>query len=194
MYRRSLHPHVRRLARLGTLLGVHLIGWLAIRSAEAATPPAISARAVHAALAGSFAGALRYRDYQDSARFVVLPTELTGVLSADSTSVQLDFVYDDGPGKTVRSSDRLALDSTTTALQWGPADGRRPPSTFSVRSLTGGDTIRLVADTEGSDDNRPATIRETISVSLGGIGILKEVRFAGTTRWLFRHEYTLRRR
>jgi hypothetical protein len=184
----------RGLTLLAVVCGAQLAAQHAVPPVDAAPALAVSARTVHAALAGSFTGALRYRDYQDSSRFVTLPTELTGMLSADSSSVRLNFTYDDGPGKTVQSSDRFELAANTTVLRWGPADGGRPPSVFNVRTLSGGDTIRLVAETAGSDDNRPATLRETITISARTISILKEVRFTGASPWLFRHEYMLQRR
>ncbi len=194
MYRLPVCSFIRGIALVAILCHARVALAQAVRPAQDAPVSTPSARTVHAALTGSFAGALRYRDYQDSTRFVTLPTQLAGVLSADSSSVRLDFTYDDGPGKTVRSSDRFALAANTTELRWGPADGGRPPSVFSVRTLSGRDTIRLVAETEGSDDNRPATLRETITISAGAITILKEVRFSRALPWLFRHEYTLQRR
>lgn len=194
MYRLPFAAFVGCVALLAVFGGAHLATGQAVQPVGATSALAPSARTVHAALAGRFTGALRYRDYQDSTRFVTLPTELTGVPSADSSSVRLDFAYDDGPGKIVRSSDHFELAGNATVLRWGPADGRQPPSVFTVRALSVGDTIRMVAETEGSDDNRPATLRETITISAGGIGILKEVRFSSALPWLFRHGYTLRRR
>jgi hypothetical protein len=194
MYRPPFRSFIRGVALLIILGNARPLLAQATRPVQAAPALSPSARTVHAALSGSFTGALRYRDYQDSTRFVTLPTELVGVLNADSGSVRLDFTYDDGPGKTVRSSDRFALAANTTELRWGPADGGRPPSVFKVRSLSGRDTIRLVAESEGSDDNRPATLRETITISAGAVAILKEVRFSSASSWLFRHEYTFRRR
>lgn len=151
------------------------------------------AKVVHTALAGDWTGTLRYRDYQDSTRFVSLPTLITGTAAADSSSVRLAFTYDDGPGKTVRSTDTFALDGAAQTLTWGPADGKRAPSRFSVQSLRGEKPLTLVAETDGEDDDRKARIRETITVGTGELRILKEVRFAADAPWLFRHEYRLTR-
>lgn len=151
-----------------------------------------SPRALHGALGGTWTGTLRYRDYQDSTRFVSLPTTLQGTTAADSTGVRLDFTYDDGPGKTVRSSDSFSLDAAARALVWGPADGKRPPSTFLVTQFSGSKPFTLVVERDGEDDDRKARIRETLSVDTGELRILKEVRFDANGLWVFRHEYRFR--
>lgn len=155
-----------------------------------ATP---SPRTLHAALGGKWTGALRYRDYQDSTRFVSLPTVVDGTAAADSASVRLDFVYDDGPGKTVRSGDTFALNADASALVWGPSDGKRAPSTFAVQQISGGNPYTLVVEMNGEDDNRKARIRETLTVGASELRILKEVQFTADAPWVFRHEYRLRR-
>ncbi len=159
--------------------------------ANAQTSP--SSKALHVALGGTWTGALRYRDYQDSTRFVSLPTVVEGTTAADSASVRLDFVYDDGPGKTVRSSDTFALNAMTRALVWGPADGKRAPSIFAVQQYTGRQPLTLIVEMNGDDDNRSARIRETLTVNERELHILKEVQFTANAPWLFRHEYRLRR-
>ena len=152
-----------------------------------------SPRTLHAALGGRWTGTLRYRDYRDSTRFVSLPTVVEGTTAADSTSVRLDYIYDDGPGKTVRSSDVFSLNAEMTALLWGPAKGERAPSTFAVQRISGVGPLTLVADMNGEDDNRKARIRETLTVDSGELRILKEVQFKADAPWVFRHEYVLRR-
>lgn len=162
--------------------------------AATSSASAQSGVAMHSALSGAWRGALRYRDYQDSTRFVTLPTLLDGTLATDSSSVRLDFTYDDGPGKTVQSSDALVIDAAARELRWGPSNGSRPATVFVVRSYAAGDTLRLVAEADGMDDERAATLRETVTVWASGLRILKEVRFRDATTWLFRHEYTFTRR
>lgn len=155
--------------------------------------PSASAKMLHAALGGRWTGTLRYRDYQDSTRFVSLPTVLEGTAAADSASVRLDFVYDDGPGKTVLSSDTFALSADASTLRWGPADGKRAPSSFAVRQVGGGAPFTLVVEMNGEDDDRTARIRETLTVDAGALRIVKEVQFAADAPWVFRHEYSFHR-
>ncbi len=161
---------------------------LALAAASAPSP----ATRLHAALAGNWKGALRYRDYQDSTRFVTLPTLLTGTLAADSGQVQLDFTYDDGPGKTVLDRDIFDLDPALKTVRWG---GPKDPDTrtrFDVTEFAGDIAtrpIRLVLESDGRDNNKPAHIRETVTLSISDLHILKEVRFAPAADYLFRHEY-----
>lgn len=103
------------------------------------------------------------------------------------------FAYDDGTGKTVRSSDIFALSADETVLVWDPADGKRAPSRFSVQQISGGNTFTLVVEMNGEDDNRTARIRETLTVDASELRILKEVQFTADAPWVFRHEYRLRR-
>ncbi len=165
---------------------------LPIRLTAQTTRP--SPKTLHAALGGTWTGTLRYRDYQDSTRFVSLPTVVEGTTATDSTSVRLNFVYDDGPGKTVRSSDSFALNAEASALLWGPADGKRAPSSFVVQQLSGDTTLTLVVEMIGEDDNRKARIRETLTVDANELHILKDVQFRADAPWVFRHEYRFRRR
>ena len=152
-----------------------------------------SPRALHAALGGRWTGTLRYRDYRDSTRFVSLPTVVEGTTAADSASVRLDYIYDDGPGKTVRSSDIFSLNAEMTELLWGSAEGERAPSTFSVQRISGVGPLTLVVAMNGEDDNRQARIRETLIVDSSELRILKEVQCKADAPWVFRHEYVLRR-
>ncbi len=159
----------------------------------ATTAPTLVAR-LHGTMSGAWTGTLRYRDYRDSTKFVTLPTLLDGVAARDSSSVRLDFTYDDGPGKTVRESDRFALAADGHTLTWGTAADPAKQSTYAITSLADAATIRFVAERDGTDNDRPARIRETVTASRTELRILKEVRFAPGADWLFRHEYEFRRR
>lgn len=150
-------------------------------------------KTVHATLGGKWKGTLRYRDYQDSTRFVTLPTVIEATTAVDSASVRLDFVYDDGPGKTVRSSDTFSLNPEATMLLWGPSNGKRAPSAFAVQQIRRGNPLTLVVEMSGEDDNKKARIRETLTVNASELRIHKEVQFVNDAPWVFRHEYRFRR-
>ena len=70
-----------------------------------------------AAAEGTWAGTLRYRDYQNPDRFETLPTRTSVVLSAPDTLV-LHAIYDDGPNKTVHSYEQITFDLKADRLQW----------------------------------------------------------------------------
>lgn len=52
--------------------------------------------------------------------------------------------------------------------------------------------MQLVAEREGHDDDKPATLRETITIERTELTILKEVRSTGSD-FSFRHVYHLMR-
>lgn len=160
---------------------------------RAASSQASARDQLYASLAGRWQGTLEYKDYKDPSRRTTLPTVLEVARSADSGSVTLALTYDDGPGKTVKGSDRLTLDAAGKALTWSSGSSTQQ---FTVRSFEAprpGRALRLVLEGEGSDDDAPATIRETLVVGLNKLQIFKETRPAGTSEFGFRHRYELTR-
>ena len=149
---------------------------------------------VYRTLAGHWAGTLTYKDYRDPARRVTLPTLLDVTYERDSAALRLVFTYDDGPGKTVFSYDRFAFDDAGTIMTWDDTAAARP-QTFSVKEYrvdTTAAVAYLVAETEGEDDDKPATLRETITIARDSVRVLKTVRPRGG-EFGFRHEYAFGR-
>ncbi len=95
-------------------------------------PP--SPDATLAAVQGAWRGTLTYRDDARPDRNVVLATRLHAALVAP-TELALHDVFDDGPGKTVHSYERMAFDFAGGTVTWTgefPAGRRR--STASPRT------------------------------------------------------------
>jgi hypothetical protein len=149
---------------------------------------------VYRALVGKWEGTLTYRNYSPPRQLVTLPTTINISYLSDSTAVQMDFIYDDGPNKTVYSSDRFSLDQAGTRLEWDDPKAS-PPTTWRIDTLRA-DGVRggvvMVAEVEADDDNAPATLRETITVGSDTLRILKEARPIGGS-FAYRHEYLLHR-
>lgn len=157
--------------------------------AQSVTPASI-----HSAITGHWIGTLEYKDYSNPNRRVTLPTILDAA-PRDEGGAALHFIYDDGPGKTVTGGDRFILSADARALDWTGVK-EQSPEIFRVVSLLrneDGGTIQLVAEREGQDDNKPATLRETITIGKTELTILKEVRPNGTD-FSFRHVYHFTRR
>jgi hypothetical protein len=73
---------------------------------------------VQRALVGSWTGVLEYRDYSEpptSTKRVKLPTWLT--VEADGADLKFNYIYDDGPTKTVTGTDRVHFDPTAAAAE-----------------------------------------------------------------------------
>ena len=151
---------------------------------------------VYATLVGRWQGRLEYKDYKDPSRRVTLPTLLVVSRSADSTYLTLSYTYDDGPGKTVKESDRFTLDPAGKTLTWGSESDASRPS-YAVRTYEAGApgrATRLVLEGEGKDNDQPASIRTSFVIGLNKLQILKETRpSGGSAEFGFRHRYDLTR-
>ena len=153
----------------------------------------ITPASVHSAIIGHWVGTLMYKDYRDSTKRVTLPTIMDAAPALEGGAA-LQFSYDDGPGKTVTSGDRFMLSADGGTLDWTGVK-QQSPEIFRVVSLLHTDdagTMQLVAEREGQDDDKPATLRETMTITRTEITILKEVRPTGSD-FSFRHVYHLLR-
>ena len=66
---------------------------------------------------GAWRGTLVYADYQNPGKFVTLQARLV-VSLADPDELSLYYVFDDGPGKTVYSYERMVFDLSKNELTW----------------------------------------------------------------------------
>ncbi|MEO7772788.1 MAG: hypothetical protein ABIX19_17310 [Gemmatimonadaceae bacterium] len=151
----------------------------------------VEAARVHAALVGHWSGTLEYKDYRDPTKRVTLPT-IIDVTPRSAGGTSLHVVYDDGPGKTVVSDDRFVIADDMRSFDWtGVKD--TVPEVFRMISVTqDGGTIRMVGERDGSDNDAPATLRETFTITVRELVVVKEVRPAGGT-FSFRHTYRMTR-
>jgi hypothetical protein len=158
-------------------------------------PPDKTQQAVHQALLGDWAGYLEYRDYSepaDSTKRVQLPTWLS--VSRTPTGLSLHYVYDDGPSKVVDETEQLTLDiakQTYTTLEAGhPAE---------IYQVSGFDALRdgrgkLVLTGSGTDNDKPAEQRITLTIRRNLVEWLLEVRPAGSELpFTFRHQFRFTR-
>jgi hypothetical protein len=87
----------------------------------------------HDALAlapGAWQGTLTYRDWSNPDKQVTLPCRLAVALTQPD-ELALYYVFDDGPGKTVYSYDRMRFDFAASRLAW--ASGTAKPSMSEYR-------------------------------------------------------------
>ena len=86
-----------------------------------------------AAVIGSWTGTLVYADYQKPDRRVTLRTKMVATLAAPD-ELALYYVFDDGPGKTVYSYERMAFDGATRQLVWISGTAKPSRSQYRVTS------------------------------------------------------------
>lgn len=161
-----------------------LLAVLALSGTAALAAPPESARRLLQVLPGHWQGTLEYRDYQKPDRRVRLPTLVEGRATGTAT-LTLDYVYDDGPGKTVTDRDLLTLDEDH--IQIGKEQYR-----YVGGQLAGDNSGTLVLEAESSDDDKPAHIRLTLRYTATTLDWLKETTSDGPD-YVFRHRYVLQK-
>ncbi len=132
-------------------------------------------------LVGKWIGALEYLDYQDNTSRVSLPTELT--VKEAGKKLKLQFAYLEPNGKIVRGKNKVIIGDET--IEWGGSD-------WDIQSVEGEPDEggwKMVLLTEGEDDDRPATLRQTIIRKKNELTLLKEVRYGPDEPFTFRNTY-----
>ncbi len=142
-------------------------------------------------LAGEWAGTLTYTDYTDDATRVELGVRIGVAERRDSLgapALELRYAYTEPDGRAVEGGRDLLVPGTDPArVSFGDHGWA-----VLARDTTGG-RLRLVVEREGDDNDRPATIRETLTATGDAWTLLKEIRYSGTDRFFERHTYALRR-
>src|ERR1044071_7832445 len=145
---------------------VHAIFAIALLAAVAEPLPQ---KDLHAAFAGQWTGHLEYRDYNNDKR-VNLPPELAASLSPDGRSMVWSFVYQDGPGKVVKSTETLTLDPEAGRFIFLSEDGSRKDeyqvSGLSEFSRRGQGALVLMG--AGEENGKAVDVRKTITLTPDG--------------------------
>lgn len=148
-------------------------------------------------LAGRWQGKLEYRDYRANQWFGI-PTTVEVELIDDKATVIRKESFDDGDSGTVYITvvSMLAPDGKTEYVGSFRADRPAELGSFSLRfaDTKNGEALdathwTVVAETDGQDDNRPATIRETTTRNGPKLVTLKEVDYRDDEKeeWLQRN-------
>lgn len=155
----------------------------ALSPAQAATP--------QEALAGHWRGTLEYRDYSNDKR-VQLPTTLDVSPTSDPAQLEFRYVYDDGPGKTVRETERVAID--LAAKRYDVIDDKSTDR-YRIVDRRGFDQDgdgRLLLLGNGIENDKGVTIRTSITRYGDRLSILRESQLPGEP-FKFRHIYRFTR-
>lgn len=121
-------------------------------------------------LQGEWRGTLTYDDYSRPGQRVTLPTTLYVAASAPN-EVVLHYVFDDGPGKTVYSYERLSIDAVakTVVLSWGIKKPEQETATLVSETETAG--VRTLVFETTSDKGRD---RQTVEIGANSLVWRKE--------------------
>ena len=153
---------------------------------------AVAAGPLNQNFGGSWAGQLEYKDYGNGER-VFLPTWVETVAAPAGNAVTFNYTYDDGPTKVVRESVTLTFDGATATI----TSGKEKPAIYSVAGLEVFRKVNrgtLVLTGTGTDNDKPADVRITITLRRNLYTWVKETRAAGTQApFVFRDGYTFTR-
>ena len=134
-------------------------------------------------LAGRWTGTLDYRDYGTDDR-VTLPTLL------ESDGQRLSWIYDDGPGKTVRESVHWTFENAGRTLTIGNGSGPETWRLAEAHSAADG-TVTLAFDGERFENGQKLIARIVLTRSGGKLRLTRMSRAEGEP-FLMRHSYELR--
>jgi|GEM_PF-182181 len=146
---------------------------------------------------GNWVGQLEYRDSRTDAH-TFLPTWLTLTPIADGNTIQIAYIYDDGPTKIVRENSTLTLfPATNKAILTSDFDlnaADTAPS-FDVQGLTdfakqGQGTLILTG--KGKENGHSVDIRLTLTLGRNLYNLRKETK-AENEDFKFRDSYTFTR-
>ena len=142
---------------------------------------------------GKWTGQLEYRDFQSNAQ-VFLPTWLTITETADHKALQFNYVYDDGPSKTVRELTMVAFYPAAEKITF-TSDREKSSDTYTIQGLddfskTGRGTLILMGS--GKESDKPIDVRITLTLRRNLYTYRKETRQRGED-FKFRDAYTFTR-
>lgn len=180
------------------LVGAVLLALVSPAAAENVAP-ALTAAAARASLAGEWTGELQYRDYQ-SGEWQGIPFTTTIAMVGDGVTQIRTSAYDDGPkAGTVWITTVSLLGKDGTTEYAGTYRAGRPAeyevSRLRIEVGTAPAHWVLVSETEATDDDRPAHIREVTTRDGDVVTTVKEVDFTDDAKneWLVRNRTVLKR-
>jgi hypothetical protein len=159
------------------LLATLLCAALPALPAFAGTP---TADALEQGLAGNWAGALEYRDYQNDRRFQ-LPMQVQVQQGADGATLTRVSRFDDGPQTgavyitTVSLFDKTGQRVSSATFRKG-RDVEAITEDTRVAQHTDAQHWTVIYQRRGSDDNQPADIRITQTRKGHELSAVKEVK------------------
>lgn len=162
-----------------------------------AAAPAPDAAALQAGLAGGWAGSLGYRDYQtDRMSEIAVKTEIRAL--PDGVTVLRICEFDDGPKvgavfiTTASLHDAKAGTAASATLRKGqPIEVET--EALAVTAYVDAEHWTIVAQADGSDDDKPALLRVTEVRDGTLLTATKDVQPKGAAGWAFRNRTVLRK-
>jgi hypothetical protein len=162
----------------------------------AVRPPDAAFMKLHRLFIGKWNGSLEYRDFRTDQR-VTLPTtlEVTARGAADGGELAFAYVYDDGPGKVVRSQALVRMVPGESRFSSRSAEGDKRDDYRIVDGLADFEARgegSLVMLGKGTENDQAVEVRSTLTLGTTGYSLLRETRLPGQ-EFAFRHAYKFTR-
>ncbi len=149
--------------------------------AAAQEASAVTLQQARTSITGRWSGQLQYLDYS-SGKWEGIPVAVTVTLEGDGNTLVRRAQFDDGPrvGNVYITSLAMLDKDGATEYSTGFRAGRTPELstyTLALAAATDAEHWTILATHEGTDDDRPARIRETTTRDGASLVTLKEVDF-----------------
>jgi hypothetical protein len=132
-------------------------------------------------LIGSWSGTLTYINYSDGTPFS-MPVELSIVQTEETNNFTFYFSFPDEP--QANSEETFSISDGGTMLNREPV--------ISKQLLDDGN-LEIVTESTDTDNDQPATIRQTYIIGTDVFVNRKDVQFEGQEEWLNRNEFNFER-
>jgi hypothetical protein len=132
-------------------------------------------------LIGSWSGTLTYINYSDGTPFS-MPVELRIVQIEETNKFTFYFSFPDEP--QANSEETVSISKGGTMLNGEPVKSKR---------LLEDGNLEIVTQSMGTDDEQPATIRQTYVIGANVFVTRKDVLFEDQEEWLNRNEFNFKR-
>ena len=136
-------------------------------------------------LPGYWTGSITFTDYSDDHTKQSLPALL--IITSKTDSLALDYSYTQTNGKIVANKGDLRIYNEGTNLQ---LDGIEYVIVAVRRE---GPRLTIIAERDGTDNNKEATIRQTFIIGPGILNITKEVKYETQEKFFVRTYMRLRK-
>lgn len=187
----SPHPMAARALRVAALILASSLALAACARAARVTAPAPRDQ-LYTTLVGRWQGTLTTPLDAEGSVLQTQPARLQVLPAPDSDGLELRYAtLDHAPLPTV---DHLHLDRAMRLARVGTTSAPHGPA-FAVREVAGGTDgapLRLVLEVDGTEDDQPVRIRETLEVGAGTMALRTEAREPGGP-WRLRRAHAFRR-
>ena len=131
--------------------------------------------------AGSWSGTLTYLNYSDGTPFS-MPVELRIVQTEETNNLTFYYSFPDEPH--ANSEETVSISDGGTMLNG---------ELIISKNLLEDGNVEVVTESTGTDDDQPATIRQTYTIGADVFVTRKDVQFVGQEEWLNRNEFNFKR-